>query len=657
MRTLRQTAVFGLLILFTLLIWQTNSPTTQAFMSAPGGVSDDLVLWLRADKDVTEAGGFVSVWADQSTTGTDASQATVGDQPTFVPNAMNFNPALHFDNPIANNANQYLAFNPAALPGGTNDRTFIIVAAYDNAATGVFHVAFGYSDQAGTYADVTQMGVQVGVNPDTFLYNGSAAAAGHFYTDSSLPWPNNPTITSGVFAMVGTQRTGYLYQNALTGVGTPHNYLGTNSAGLTFGAIGAHPYVDTIWGGSNQFPWNGHIAEIIVYSDDLSGSSTDRQKIESYLALKYGITLDQSTPTDYLDSDGAVVWNAATNAAYNNDIAGLGRDDNSGLNQLQSKSVNLNTTVMMTTTGFTNDRSFVVWGNDGAPVSFTDTGAPAGLEILQRTWRVQTTGTHAVAVCTTVANATHLLVSADSDFSSGATDYELTDGCTDATVSFDSGDYFTFAQDVITTTDIFNQDGIGFSGMIAPNPLPNELMMSSYQNWPVGYNDGAFIGTVFDGENMWLVPYNANQVVKIAPDGTMTEYSNWPGGFTKGLAAFEGGVYADGKVWLVPHLADKLISIDMDGNMTSYGDWPVEVNLWLRSFVGGVYDGEYIWLIPFSASHLVRVDPSDGSMVAYGNWQDAGYFKGFWSFRGGVFDGQNIWLIPYFSTHLIHYPT
>jgi hypothetical protein len=32
--------------------------------------------------------------------------------------------------------------------------------------------------------------------------------------------------------------------------------------------------------------------------------STDVQKVESYLGLKYGITLDQTTAQDYLASEG-----------------------------------------------------------------------------------------------------------------------------------------------------------------------------------------------------------------------------------------------------------------------------------------------------------------------------------------------------------------
>src|SRR5260221_14060149 len=47
-------------------------------------------------------------------------------------------------------------------------------------------------------------------------------------------------------------------------------------------------YIGSVDGGS--YPWNGDIAGAIVYSRVLTG--TERQQVESYLALKYGITLN-----------------------------------------------------------------------------------------------------------------------------------------------------------------------------------------------------------------------------------------------------------------------------------------------------------------------------------------------------------------------------
>ena len=82
--------------------------------------------------------------------------------------------------------------------------------------------------------------------------------------------------------------------------------------------------------------WGGHMGEIIFYSDELSNE--DRNKVESYLSLKYGTSLDQTTAQSYTASDGTEMWDKDFSGAstYNNDIAGIGRDDGSDLGQVKS---------------------------------------------------------------------------------------------------------------------------------------------------------------------------------------------------------------------------------------------------------------------------------------------------------------------------------
>lgn len=58
-------------------------------------------------------------------------------------------------------------------------------------------------------------------------------------------------------------------------------------------------------------------------------TSVNKNKVESYLALKYGITLDQTTATNYTLSSSDIIWNATLAGAYKNDIAGIARDDTS----------------------------------------------------------------------------------------------------------------------------------------------------------------------------------------------------------------------------------------------------------------------------------------------------------------------------------------
>ncbi|MDH6353691.1 hypothetical protein M2132_000008 [Dysgonomonas sp. PH5-45] len=97
-----------------------------------------------------------------------------------------------------------------------------------------------------------------------------------------------------------------------------------------------------IWGGKEKasfaFPspsptnlsFSGYIPEIIAYNRFLT--PLERQKVESYLAIKYGITL----PVSYIGSNGQLLWNITEQTKYNNRITGLCKDDASGLDQTEA---------------------------------------------------------------------------------------------------------------------------------------------------------------------------------------------------------------------------------------------------------------------------------------------------------------------------------
>lgn len=73
--------------------------------------------------------------------------------------------------------------------------------------------------------------------------------------------------------------------------------------------------------------FNGLMGEFIHYNRTLSDAELLR--VQSYLAIKYGVTLDQSAPRNYVASDSTTTpWNAATNGIYKHNITGIGRDDN-----------------------------------------------------------------------------------------------------------------------------------------------------------------------------------------------------------------------------------------------------------------------------------------------------------------------------------------
>lgn len=120
----------------------------------------------------------------------------------------------------------------------------------------------------------------------------------------------------------------------------------------------------------------GDIAEVIFV--DSAIDDTNRNKMESYLALKYGITLDQTTPTDYRSSNGSLIFDAtlAMNG-YRNDIAGIGQDDNSDLDQTMSKSQNEDAILTIGNASSQDNNDFLMWGNNSGSLSQVTTNLPA----------------------------------------------------------------------------------------------------------------------------------------------------------------------------------------------------------------------------------------------------------------------------------------
>ena len=51
-----------------------------------------------------------------------------------------------------------------------------------------------------------------------------------------------------------------------------------------------------------------NVGEIIIYPTTLTNAN--RNRVESYLGIKYGISLNQSTPQDYVLSNSSIVWNS-----------------------------------------------------------------------------------------------------------------------------------------------------------------------------------------------------------------------------------------------------------------------------------------------------------------------------------------------------------
>jgi len=135
---------------------------------------------------------------------------------------------------------------------------------------------------------------------------------------------------------------------------------------FTIGAASANPSTDD---------FEGTIAELIVYATKVS--TNVKNATESFLALKYGVTLDHN----YLTHDSVIY--RTYDAIYKYDVAGLGREDYNFLHQRKSKSVNTGSELTVSTALIDNTQfnqksittdiaktlSFLVWAHNGAALN------------------------------------------------------------------------------------------------------------------------------------------------------------------------------------------------------------------------------------------------------------------------------------------------
>jgi hypothetical protein len=140
------------------------------------------------------------------------------------------------------------------------------------------------------------------------------------------------------------------------------------------------------------------LAEFMLFDRELDGDEI--QITESYLALKYGISLEG----DYLVSTGDILWDAGENQSHSIDIAGIGRDDRTGLYQKQSTAFGSDEKLVIgvnriyssnaKNNSLLYDLNFLLWGDNGETFRLNTTNAAkAGQMLLSpKSWLMDVKG-------------------------------------------------------------------------------------------------------------------------------------------------------------------------------------------------------------------------------------------------------------------------
>lgn len=414
---------------------------------SPGGVGNtNLTAWFRAD-DIPS--GDITSWSTIYPNGSNTITLTEGGAPypqlelTPSNSVSNYNRTLHFSN------NSYAGLSATNLQG-------LSLSAPPNLLSNA------YSGDQGSFFSAFYLPVPPSNNGHFLLYNnGNDAlqfrnltnkgriAIGKLSSTSinaSRDWVEDfkPNITS--------------YRGNRSGSGTMYGYnkgallptptIASQSSGNDGLYVG---YASTI--GTSAY--NGYIHEFIFFNIDLD--DLQMNKIHTYLAIKYGVTLDHSaggTDGDYTSTNGITIWDASLAPEYHKDVIGIGRDDAEGLNQKQSHAFgdsiriyisNLEAYNEMNNGSFQYDVSYVLMGHNTGELCnaiSTSNEIPSGITTrIDQEYKVTKTNFNQtfnwdliIDTCSGFSaniNLTNLslLVDNDGDFSD-ATVFDQTDGLT-----------------------------------------------------------------------------------------------------------------------------------------------------------------------------------------------------------------------------------
>lgn len=360
----------------------------------PGWVSTNLSIWLKANKwtSTTTDWAALSTWNDQSGNG---FNATAWVAPTYFSTTtnLNFNPLVDF-----NGSTQYLQ-NTSTW---AYSQSYFAVVVPDNQVdwTLTWWVPFAFN------CNTANLNTGTCWLPFWWLVLWAFTVAINDEVITHAIWASTEWRSAQIWAASYQANKPMLInmnENAAwTGTEISEKWsLLNNYNANTYQTLSATSYrlwLSTDW--ANPYPYNWKIAEIINYNSRVN--TTDKTKIESYLSLKYWMTLKSGTQ-NYLASDWTTtMWDTTTAWSYIYDIFGIGRDDDTELTQIKSKSVNSDGIITLEAiwewTNMSpwfvdmNDKEFLTISNNNLWNTWTQTDAPAGYYNLARNWKVQETG-------------------------------------------------------------------------------------------------------------------------------------------------------------------------------------------------------------------------------------------------------------------------
>lgn len=335
-------------------------------------------FWYKANQGTsttTDNSGITS-WADQSGQGNDATSQNTA--PVFRVSGWNFNPKVNFSS----------GYFLTARNGISDDMTFFAVynSTQNTGSTSFWQTpAIIGGETSGAQNDYT-----LSTNYGRLYFKGTFGD--NFGAQTTDTYNDGKVRIVSVTRQKSASGTIYLYVNGAQAATAPSD--NTSLTGPTKLGIGNH------FGYQATAQFVGDISEVFGINNVYS--ATQRQGFESYLAIKYGISLGSgSAPVNYMNSAGTIIWTG--NSTYQNDVHGIGRDDVYGLDQRSSRSENPGTDILTIQSGSTfsaptnaqsgtaiSDQQFLLTGHNNGSIT-TVSALGSGINVIARKWYAQVT--------------------------------------------------------------------------------------------------------------------------------------------------------------------------------------------------------------------------------------------------------------------------
>ncbi len=324
------------------------------FGQSPGGIGTaDLQIWLRSDLGLGAVGNGdpVALWEDQGPLGNDATQALAVAQPIYQSKRINGHPALRF-----NLNDRFMEANLSGIQSG--EYTIFIVSERANGGANSYMLGIDQSTPTPGFS----LGYPTPTSLEVSQFGGTTSLS----TSPHSPSTDVPSIINVNKSSLG----GLFAEQVLEGSNNNASSAFTTGSDVGIGLIGR---------GSSGQGFRGRIAEVIVYRRSLSDSES--KSIKTYLAIKYGLTIEVNDHLYFSDP------------IYNNGTVSVGKLSNSNLTQLASASESNGGILSLSQPEDLESGEVLTIGHNGGPLSFGGGSLNCAVaRVLRRSWKVEEVG-------------------------------------------------------------------------------------------------------------------------------------------------------------------------------------------------------------------------------------------------------------------------